>query len=117
MWCWVRSVGYPLIGRLSSNVIRHFLFLGLPFFVLPVLVFLVFLEFASSSRYWSMRDLLPKRVEPSERASSFVRTQSTMSCCCCSSWVGLDWPVVLEGGDGLPGSDVPAPASAAPAVV
>ncbi len=30
MWCWVRFVGCPLIKRMSSYVIRHFLFLGLP---------------------------------------------------------------------------------------
>jgi len=58
MWCWVQSISCPLIGRMPSYVIRHFLFLGFPFVHLPVLVFLVFLEFASSSRYWYVKNLL-----------------------------------------------------------
>ncbi len=34
---------------------------------------------ASSGSYWSMRDLLPVRFEPSGRASSSVRSQSSWS--------------------------------------
>jgi hypothetical protein len=41
---------------------------------LPVLVFFVFLELASSSGYCSMRDLLPERFKPSGRASSPVKS-------------------------------------------
>jgi len=33
MWCWVQSAGCPLIGRMSSYVIRHF-FLKVAFFTL-----------------------------------------------------------------------------------
>ena len=55
-----------------------FLVLGITFLPLPVLVFLVFLEFDSSSRFWSMRALLLERVELSGRASSSVSSQSAM---------------------------------------
>ena len=41
--------GYPLIGRLVSCGCRHALGVDLPFFPLPVLVFLCFFELASSS--------------------------------------------------------------------
>jgi len=85
------------------------------FLPLPVLVFLVSLEFASSSG--SMRDLLLGRVEPSGSASSSVSSQSTMSCCSSSSWVGSLGPGVLEGGVGRPCYVVSAPTSAAPSAV
>jgi len=55
------------------------------FFPLPVLVFLVFLEFVSSSGYSSMRALLPERVDPYGKPSS-ASSQSTTSWCGSSSW-------------------------------
>ena len=72
---WIRCAcvpgrGCPLIGRLSSCVLRHALSFGLLFFSLPVLVFLVFFEFASSSGYSSIGALLPDRVDPSGRSPS-----------------------------------------------
>ena len=41
--------GYSLLGRLASCGCRHALGVGLPFFPLPVLVFLVFFELVSFS--------------------------------------------------------------------
>ena len=41
--------GYPLIGRVASCGCRHALGVDFPFLPLPVLVFLVFFELASSS--------------------------------------------------------------------
>ena len=77
--------GCPLIGRMSSCGWRHSLGFGLPFFPLPVLVFLVFFEFASSSGYSSRRDLLPDRLNPSGRPPS-KSSQSSRSWGSLVSW-------------------------------
>ena len=98
--CYALCVSCPLIGLPASFVLRHFLCLGLPFFPLPVLVFLVFLGFASSAGYWSMRALLPERVEPFGRASSSASSQSAKSCCWSQSCAWFMGHVVPEGGIG-----------------
>jgi len=81
--------GCPLIGRLASCGCRHFLSLGMPFLPLPVLVFLVFFEFASSSVYSSRRALLPDTVEPSgsppsESSQSSRSGGSSVFWACCA---------------------------------
>ena len=111
------SVGFLLIGRPSFEVVLHGLFLGLHLLLLPVLVFLVFFEFISSLGYCSMRALLPERFEPSGSAPSSLKSQSTMSYCSSSSWVGSLEIVVLKGGAERTYADVPVPAPAAQVAV
>ena len=96
---WLPSHRAPVVLCFPS-----FLVLGVAFCALAGValarVFLIFLEFASSSGYVSMRDLLPKRLEPSRRASSFVSSRSTTSCCWSSSCAEFGRHVVPEGGVG-----------------
>jgi len=85
-------LGCPLVGRLASCGCRHSLGLRLPLFPLPVLVFLVFFEFAPSSGYSSRRALLPDRVDPSERPPSDSSQSSrsggsSVSLACCATVV------------------------------
>jgi len=73
---------------MSSCDLRHSLVLVLPFFPLPVLVFLVFLELASSSGYSSRRALLTDRVDSSGRPTSESSQSSksggrSMTWACC----------------------------------
>ena len=114
MW----SSGCSLIGSPLSFVFRNFLFLELPFVPLPMFVFLVFLEFASSSWYWSRRPLLHESVEPSRNASLSMSSQFAMSCCWSSSCAGFTGHVVPEGGAGsFPVPAMPARAASGPVVV
>ena len=76
-------------------------------------VFLVFLDLVSFSGYSSTSALLPERFDPSGSTSSYVRSQSTMSCCWSSSWDGGPWFLVLLSGIGCICADVLAPAAAA----
>ena len=81
--------GCPLIGSMVSCGCRHSLVLGLPFYPLPVLVFLVFFEFASSSGYSSKRALLPDRgdpsgMPPSDSSQSSRSVGSSVSWACCA---------------------------------